>query len=150
MIRRSMLLTLALSLPLMASAADAPETPKQLKGAKVISVEEASKLAQGKGVTFVDTRSVINFGKGHVPGAVTAAYKEKSEKVENFDVSVDSFDFDKIPADKAAKVVFYSDGPTGWKSYKASVLAVQKGYSNVMYMRGGFSDWTAKNLPVER
>lgn len=150
MIRRSMLLALTLSLPLLANASDAPETPKQLKGGKVISVEEAGKLAQGKGVTFVDTRSVINFGKGHVPGAVTAAYKEKSDKVENFDSTADSFDFDKIPADKATKVVFYSDGPTGWKSYKASVLAIQKGYSNVMYMRGGFAEWTTKNLPVER
>jgi rhodanese-related sulfurtransferase len=150
MIRRSVLMAVALSLPLLAHAGEAPETPQQLKGGKVISVEEASKLAQGKGVTFVDTRSVINFGKGHVPGAVTAAYKEKSEKVENFDASVDSFDFAKIPADKSAKIVFYSDGPTGWKSYKASVLAIQKGHTNVMYMRGGFAEWTAKSLPVER
>jgi len=81
---------------------------------------------------------------------VTAAYKEKSEKVENFDGSIDSFDFAKLPADKNAKLVFYSDGPTGWKSYKAAVLALKQGYPNVMYMRGGFADWTAKGLPVER
>lgn len=151
MIRRSVLVCLAAAtLPFLAHADDAPETPKAIKGGKVVSVEEAGKLAQAKSALFVDTRSVINYGKGHVPGAVTAAYKEKSDKVEGFDASVDSFDFAKIPADKGAKLVFYSDGPTGWKSYKAAVLAIQQGYTNVMYMRGGFADWSAKGLPVAR
>jgi len=150
MLRRALLCSAAF-LCLNASAADdSPPTPTTLKGGKVITVDEAAALSKSKGAVFVDTRSALNFAKGHVPGAVTAAYKEKSEKVENFDGKVDSFDFDKIPADKAAKIVFYSDGPTGWKSYKAAVLATQKGYTQVMYMRGGFADWTAKNLPVER
>lgn len=130
--------------------ADKPETPTSLTAGKVISVEEAKKLLDAKGATFVDTRSVVNFGKGHVPGAVALAYKERSEAVANFDAKLDSFELDKLPKDKAAAIVVYSDGPTGWKSYKAAVLATQAGYRNVMYMRSGFAEWTAKNLPVER
>jgi len=130
-----------------ALAAGDVETPKTLKGGKVISVDEAAKLSEKKAAAFFDTRSVVNFGKGHVPGAVAAAYKEKSEKVADFDASQDSFDLAKLPGDKAAKIVIYSDGPTGWKSYKASVLAIKDGYKNVMYMREGFSGWTAKGLP---
>ena len=50
--------------------ADEPsETPTTLSGGKVISVVEAKKLIDAKAVTFVDTRSVVNFGKGHIPGA---------------------------------------------------------------------------------
>lgn len=150
MLRRALICTFALLCSHAHAADDSPPTPTTLKGGKVITVDEAAALSKAKGAVFVDTRSALNFAKGHVPGAVTAAYKEKSEKVENFDAKADSFDFDKIPADKTAKVVFYSDGPTGWKSYKAAVLATQKGYTQVMYMRGGFADWTAKNLPVER
>lgn len=153
MLRRSLLVLLCSTmLPFspLALADDAPPTPTTLKGGKVITAEEGGALAKSKGTTFVDTRSTLNFGKGHVPGAIGAAYKEKSEKVENFDGSIDQFDFSKIPTDKAAKIVFYSDGPTGWKSYKAAVLTIKQGYTNVMYMRGGFADWTAKNLPVER
>ena len=127
-----------------------PETPTALAGAKVISADEGKTLAAGKAALFVDTRNPLNFGKGHVPGAVTASYKEKSEPVEAFDASQDSFTMDKLPADKNAQIVFYSDGPTGWKSYKAAALAVKAGYKNVMYMRGGFSEWEAKSLPVER
>ena len=130
--------------------AQKPETPTTLTGGRVISAEEAKKLLDGKSALFVDTRSVVNFGKGHVPGAVTASYKEKSEPVAAFDAAVDSFELDKLPKDKAAAVVFYSDGPTGWKSYKAAVLSVKAGHKNVMYLRGGMADWTAKNLPVER
>ena len=131
--------------------ADEPsETPTTLSGGKVISVVEAKKLIDAKAVTFVDTRSVVNFGKGHIPGAVTAAYKEKSAKVAAFDPKDDSFDFEKLPKNKSAAVVLYSDGPTGWKSYKAAVLSIGAGYTNVHYLRGGFADWTAKGLPVEQ
>jgi rhodanese-related sulfurtransferase len=127
-----------------------PETPKAISGAKIVSAAEAKSLSAGKGAVFIDTRSAVNFGKGRVPGAASASYKEKSDPVENFDGSKDSFDFDKLPADKSAKIVFYSDGPTGWKSYKAAVLAVKAGYKNVMYMRGGMGDWEAAGNPVER
>lgn len=130
--------------------ANKPETPTSVPGIKVINVDEGKSLAASKGATFVDTRNAMNFGKGRVPGAVSASYKEKSEPVADFDASVDSFELAKLPADKNAKVVFYSDGPTGWKSYKAAVLASKAGYKNVMYMRSGWSEWEAKGLPVER
>mgnify|MGYP000002196152 CR=1 FL=1 len=149
MLRRAVFAVLVSSLSFAALAED-PATPTALKGGKVISVDDASTLSKAKSATFVDTRSPLNFGKGHIPAAVSAPYKEKSDKVENFNAAEDSFDFAKIPADKSAAIVFYSDGPTGWKSYKAAVLAIKEGYKNVSYFRGGYTDWTAKNLPSER
>jgi len=139
--------TLTLTGPALA---DGVETPTTLAGGKVISVEEGKKLLDARAATFVDTRSIVNYGKGHVGGALTAAYKEKSEKVVTFDAQVDSFALDKLPKDKSATVVFYSDGPTGWKSYKAAVLSIGAGYKDVHYMRGGFADWTAKGFPIEQ
>jgi rhodanese-related sulfurtransferase len=130
--------------------ADKPPTPTTLAGGKLISASEAKQLVAGKSAQFFDTRSPVNFGKGHVPGASTAAYKEKSEPVANFDAGKDDFDLSKLPADKAAPIVFYSDGPTGWKSYKAAVLAVKAGHRNVMYMRGGFAEWESAGNAVQR
>lgn len=146
------LLLVALTLTSLsgARADDPPPTPTSLAGAKVISAAEAKALLDAKGAHFFDTRSVLNFGKGHIPGAVTASYKEKSDKNASFDASKDEFALAALPADKNAKIVFYSDGPTGWKSYKATVLAVKAGYKNVHYLRGGFQDWTANAWPVER
>jgi len=124
-------------------------TPTQLPGGKIITAEEGSKLAGAKAAFFIDTRNVVNFGKGHVPGANAIPYKGASADVEGFDASKDKFDLSKLPAAKDKALVFYSDGPTGWKSYKAAVWAVKAGYKNVNYMRDGWSEWMAKKLPVE-
>lgn len=125
------------------------QTPTALPGGKVISVEDARKLSDNKSAFFVDTRSVVNFGKGHVPGAHAIPYKGSSEDVANFDAGKDAFDVSKLPANKDQAVVFFSDGPTGWKSYKAAVWAIKAGYKNVNYMRSGWTEWQAKSFPVE-
>lgn len=125
------------------------ETPATLEGGKVISVEEGRKLLEGKTAVFVDTRNVINFGKGHVPGAVAIPYKGASDDVAAFDASKDKFDLTLLPPAKDKAIVFYSDGPTGWKSYKAAVTAVKGGYTRVSYMRLGWADWAAKSFPKE-
>ena len=127
-----------------------PETPTSVKGARIITVDEAKGLLDKKAASFFDTRSPLNFGKGHVPGAILIAYKEKSEYVQDFDARQDSFDIARLPADKNARIVIHSDGPSGWKSYKATVLAVKAGYRNVLWMRDGYAGWTAKGLPVEQ
>ena len=95
-------------------------------------------------------RNILNYGKGHIPRAVAFPYKGKSKNTPDFDGTQDKLDLSKLPADKSAVVVFYSDGPTGWKSYKASVTAIRAGYSNVMYFRGGYAVWTEKGYEVER
>lgn len=124
-------------------------TPTKLNGGKIISVEQGHALADKKAAFFIDTRNPVNFGKGHVPGANAIPYKSASEDAEGFDASKDKFDLSKLPADKAQALVFYSDGPTGWKSYKAAVWAIKAGYKNVNYMRDGWSEWVAKKLPAE-
>ena len=132
------------------AADEKPSTPMALKGGKAVTVDDAKKLADSKGAAFFDTRAALNFGKGHVPGAKSISYKEKSEFKEDFDGSLDQFELAKLPVDKTAKIVFYSDGPKGWKSFKAAVLTVNAGYKNVMWMRDGFEGWTAKGYPAEQ
>lgn len=145
---KALILTAGLTTGAVAMAVDEPPpTPTSLEHGKVITAEEGKKLVDAKTATFIDTRNVVNFGKGHVPTAIAAAYKEKSDKVAGFDASQDQFDLGKLPEQKSAQIVFYSDGPTGWKSYKAAVLAIKSGYKNVMYMRGGFAEWIAKGYP---
>lgn len=136
--------------PLLMAAAmpvSAAETPTSLPGGKVVSANEAKTLV-GK-ARFFDMRKAINFGKGHVKGAAALPYDEKSEKSPSFDASKDGFDKSKLPSDKSTPLVFYSDGPDGWKSYKAAVLAVRAGHKNVMWMRGGITEWSAKGLELE-
>ncbi|HSV68880.1 MAG TPA: rhodanese-like domain-containing protein [Methylibium sp.] len=133
-----------------AFAEDRPDTPTQLAGGKVITVAEAQALLGTGRAVFIDTRSPLNFGKGRVPGARLAYYNEKSAYAPDFDGTVDSFDWERLPADKSVPVVFYSHGSNGWKSYKAAVLAVGRGYRQVLYLRDGWTGWQAAQLPVEQ
>lgn len=132
-----------------ATASAKPETPTTLEGGEVIDVGRAHQLMQAGSALFIDTRSPLNFGKGHIPGAVTIAYREKSEYAANFDAGLDEFEVDRLPADRSKALVFYSDGPTGWKSYKAAVLAIRRGHHAVYYLRDGWTGWAAAGLPVE-
>jgi rhodanese-related sulfurtransferase len=158
-LRRHLLTTtfaaLLTSLPGLTLALDKPDTPTTLKGGTVIDLPALrSLLSSGKAV-LVDTRSPLNFGKGHVPGALSVGYKELSAYSETFDASVDSFDIQRLPQDKDTPLVFYSDGPSGWKSYNAAVISVAQGYRRVHYFRAGWPAWqdgqaaqTAATTPV--
>lgn len=145
-----LILPLSLTLGSVAQADQAPPTPMTLPGGKIISLAETQGLVGDKEVRFFDMRSAINYGKGHLPGASALPYKQRSEKAENFDASLDGVDFHQLPADKSARIVFYSDGPTGWKSYKAAVLAIRQGYSRVLWFRGGFAEWEQGGAAIER
>ena len=142
---RALAAALVLMLCAPALAADKPETPTTVSGFAIVTPEEARALV-GK-ASFYDLRSAINFGKGHVQGAKALPYGEKSGFTPDFDGSMDKFDMSRLPADKNATIVFYSDGPKGWKSYKAAVQASKAGYKNVKWMRAGTAGWQAKGLP---
>ncbi len=133
---------------LSAGVALAAETPGALTGAKLITAEEAAK-ATGSGVIVIDTRVASEYAEAHIKGAISVPYRERSEKAADFDASKDQFDLGKLPANKDAFIVVYCNGPECWKSYKASVLAIKSGYSNVNWYRLGFPDWKSKGLPVE-
>lgn len=139
---------LALGLALfVASAHAADPTPVSVSGFRIVSADQARGMV-GK-AQFFDMRSAVNYGKGHVKGAAAMPYDGKSANTPDFDAGQDRFDLARLPADKNADIVFYSDGPTGWKSYKAAVQASRAGYKNVSWMREGASGWTARGFPLE-
>lgn len=143
-------LALAALLPLAQAQSDKPQTPTTLQDGKVIDVAAAKQMLSAKDVFWFDMRSPVNYGKGHLTGAKSLPYREASEFKADFDPSKDQFDLAALPKDKAAKIVFYSDGPNGWKSYKAAVLAIKGGYTNVHYFRGGTGDWAKAGMTLEK
>jgi rhodanese-related sulfurtransferase len=134
---------LCFSLPAVAT-----ETPTTLAGVKVVTAEEAKKL-QDSGVPLIDTRVAAEYAEKTAKGAKSVPYKEKSEKAVGFDASKDDFDLSKLPADKAAPLVLFCNAGECWKSYKAAIAAQKAGYSKILWMRGGFPEWSAKGLPTQ-
>lgn len=130
------------------AAGAAADVPATLAGVTVVTAEQARRLVEA-GTPIIDTRVGNEFADVHIKGARNVPYKEKSAKVAGFNAKEDQFDLGKLPADKGAPVIFYCNGPECWKSYKASKVAADAGWTRVQWLRGGFPEWKAKGYPVE-
>lgn len=126
----------------------AADNPTSLAGTKVVNAAEAKKLIDN-GATAIDTRVAAEYAEKSIRNAKNVPYKEKSAKDIKFDASQDQFDLSKLPADKAAPMVLFCNGPECWKSYKASVAAVKAGYSQINWFRGGMPEWIKAGLPTQ-
>jgi rhodanese-related sulfurtransferase len=138
----------ALLLAAGALAAAAGETPASLAGVTVVTAEQARKMIDA-GVPVIDTRVANEYAEEHIKGARSVPYKEKSAKDVKFDPKEDSFDLAKLPAAKNAPLIFYCNAGECWKSYKASKVASEAGYTKIQWLRGGIPEWKTKGYPVE-
>jgi rhodanese-related sulfurtransferase len=132
----------------LAGPARAGDTPATLKGAALVGAQDVVKL-QASGATVIDSRVASEYSEGHIKGAISVPYREKSAKDASFDASQDEWALGKLPADKSASIVIYCNGPECWKSYKSSVAAIKAGYSNIHWFREGFPAWKAAGLAIE-
>ena len=138
---------LGLGLTLSANAFSKPSTPTDVKGMKLVSPEEAKKLVDA-GAQAIDVRKKLEFAEEHLPGAISIPYKEKSAKKPDFDASKDKFKDKKVPKDKP--VVIYCNGEKCWKSFKASKWLVNKGFTNVNWLRHGIPGWKKAGFATEK
>ena len=138
---------LALSIGLAAPVL-AAETPATLTGTTVVSAAEVNKMLSS-GVPVIDTRVAAEYAEKTIKGAKSVPYKEKSAKDASFDATQDQFDLSKLPADKAAPLVFFCNAGECWKSYKASVVAMKAGYTKINWFRGGVPEWLKAGLPTQ-
>ncbi len=52
-------------------------------------------------------------------------------------------------ANKQHPIVLYCLSPECWMSYNASLRAINLGYTNVLWYRGGIESWKKAGLPVQ-
>lgn len=123
---------------LLAPSAYANETPMTLPGAKTVTADEVKGLL-GKAV-ILDVRRKAAFQEGHLQGArsITHAHNKDSK----------SFDLSVYGTDKSATIVIHGHGSDGWSAVDAVNTAVKAGFTNVLWLRGGFKEWSDKGLPL--
>ncbi len=143
-----LLVTSFVACALICGSAWADDTPQALAGATLVSAEDVSS-AQAAGAPVIDTRVASEYADGHIKGAISVPYREKSAKDTAFDATKDEFNLAKLPTDKAAPIVIYCNGPECWKSFKASTVAIRAGFTKVLWYREGFPNWKSKGLPTE-
>jgi rhodanese-related sulfurtransferase len=112
-------------------------TPVSVTGATTVDAAQAKKLFDQEAL-FVDLRKENMWNSGRIPGALwldmkTAFTKEALE----------------AEAEKDEALVFYCSGVRCPRSAKACEKALEWGYTNVNYFRGGFPAWKNAGLPIE-
>lgn len=120
-----------LFLNLTSHAADTPATV-----VKRVNVEQYDKLSANTNHVILDVRSVAEFEKGHVPGAV------------NLDISSTQF------ADKAATLdkskTYLVNCAVGMRSARACKKLESMGFTNLFDLAPGFDGWKKAGKPVQK
>ena len=123
---------LGLLLLLVSGCASGP-TPQPGWYSQIIRYDEVSELAvlpARQDVMIVDSRPAARkYDKGHIPTAISLP-----------DTNFDSLQ-DRLPADKATRLVFYCGGVKCMLSHKSAFKAEELGYTNIAVYAEGFPDW---------
>jgi len=90
-------------------------------------------LSSGNAPTVVDVRGASDFAKGHIPGAVNAAYNT----------------IERAGLPKDAALVFYCGNDQCPLSHLAARTLEPLGYKKLLVLGGGLSAWEAGGFPVD-
>ena len=121
------------------SQAEAAAQPESLPGVRTLTIEQFINIAsEDNRPVIIDSRIAADYERGAIEQAVNMTDTEMTaEKL----LSI---------AGKDEPIIFYCNGAECKRSAKACEKAVQWGWTNVMWFRGGISEWKANNLPLSR
>lgn len=115
----------------LALANDAKSRVTECTVAELVKRQQA-----GEACVLIDVREESEYAAGHVPGALAIGKGVIERDIET-----------KVP-DPATPVYLYCGG--GYRSALAADTLQKMGYTNVVSVDGGWREWTAQGLPVEK
>ncbi|MEK6664360.1 MAG: rhodanese-like domain-containing protein [Pseudomonadota bacterium] len=111
--------------------------PEQIPGAKRVDAETVIEVAgRLKNLVIVDSR---------IPDDRKIGYIEHSISLP--DAKTNCKSLAKIIPGKSTPVLFYCNGVKCGRSVVATKIALQCGYKNIYWFRGGFEEWKSKEYP---
>jgi len=120
------------------AAEEKPYAPDVIEGTLVVTAEEAIELIlNDPDLTVIDARKKTEYVKGHIEGAINM-----------LNTRMKSEDLEKVCPDKTRAILFYCNGTRCLRSTDAIRKAKSWGYTNLIWFRGGWKEWTDKRLPV--
>jgi PQQ-dependent catabolism-associated CXXCW motif protein len=123
-------------------------TPTSVPGAKTIKTRELVDLLTNSKPVLIN---VLDWQEGSfaIPGTIWIQGLGK-DRLYRLDLEQIEALFTKIAPEKNAPLVFYCLSWECWASYNASLRALDLGYTNVLWYRGGIESWMQANLPTVR
>ena len=139
LIKYALLLIVVAMVPVLGWAeSEKWQSPETVAGTVKVDIADAKRL-HAQGVLFVDVRSVRQFNKRHIPGAINLYVKDsftEQSLLEHLTSKQDPF-------------VIYCNGAHCSLSYKAATKAVNWGFTGVHYFRDGARGWRLDGNPLE-
>ena len=119
----------------------------------LISTIELNSILNDSDVIIVDTRSFIEYSKGHIPGSVNLDLfafhwvDTTKDGIENFNRQTQILlSFLGVTPEK--KIIFY-DNVSGMLAARGVWMLLYFSHQNVSMLDGGIKKWEKENLPLE-
>ena len=107
-------------------------------GATPITAEELSDLiSEMNDLVLIDSRHKNQHQLGSIAGSISLPDTKTTPNA-----------LQKLVPNKLSPVVFYCEGTSCSHSMKAVKKAVNYGYVNIFWFRGGIAEWKKKGYPV--
>jgi PQQ-dependent catabolism-associated CXXCW motif protein len=123
-------------------------TPNQIPGGQVITTQGLVSLVQQRQMPFLIFDVLGDVQK--LPGAIPAAPASQPGSF-NDDVQrqLGRYLQSVTNGNREVPLVFYCQGLQCWMSYNAALRAINLGYTNVLWYRGGIEAWMQAGLPTQ-
>ena len=120
------------------AAEQKPYAPEKIEGVAIVSAEEAIEMILADpDLIVIDSRKKTEYLKGHIEGAINLLNTRLKRE-----------EFERISADKSRKILFYCNGVRCLRSSDSINKVKEWGYTNLIWFRGGWKEWSEKRLPI--
>ena len=115
-----------------------PNAPENIEDVTVVTAEEVIELILANpDLIVIDSRKKTEYQKGHIEGAINILNTQLKPE-----------DLERVAPEKSTEILFYCNGTRCLRSADSIKKAKNWGYTNLIWFRGGWKEWTDKRLPV--
>jgi PQQ-dependent catabolism-associated CXXCW motif protein len=123
-------------------------TPASIPGGQVITTKGLVALVQGRQAPYMlfDVLGGPQTLPGAIPAAILAQPGSFNDQIsQQFGQNLQQ----ATGGRKDAQLIFYCQSTQCWMSYNAALRAINLGYTNVLWYRGGIEAWQQAGLPTQ-
>jgi len=137
-IRITLITGMFLLFSMTALAEEKPYAPESIQDVVIVSAEQTIEMILSRPeLLVIDSRKKTEYLKGHIEGSINI-----------LNTQLEREDLERIAPDKTKAILFYCNGIRCLRSSDSIKKARGWGYTNLIWFRGGWKEWTDKRLPV--
>ena len=122
-------------------------TPTSIPGGRLITTKGVVSLVQEDRTPFILLDALG--GDTTLPGAMPVAWASDSGLLgDRIEQNLGQMLYQTTRGNRDVALVFFCESNHCWMSYNAALRAIDLGYRNVLWYRGGLEAWTAAGLPT--